>query len=80
MLLWSNLGVRPTWLLGETGNSALEDDPRILPGKKKLSKTSKSCISCRVGKVLVCSISFDECIIWPDFEEKNGEKTGVSQV
>ena len=35
MLLWSNLGVKPTWLLRETGNSALEADPRIPPNKQK---------------------------------------------
>ena len=31
----SNLGVKPTWLLRETGNSALEADPRIPPNQKK---------------------------------------------
>ena len=35
MLLWGNLGVKPTWLLRETGNSALEADLRILPDQKK---------------------------------------------
>ena len=35
MLLWSNLGVEPAWLLRETGNSALEADPRIPPNNKK---------------------------------------------
>ena len=28
-------GVKPTWLLGETGNSAPEADPRIPQNKKK---------------------------------------------
>ena len=41
----SNLGVKPTWLLKETGNSALEAEPRIPPNPKKyptkyFSKTS----------------------------------------
>ena len=35
MLLLSNKGIKPTWLLRETGNSALEADPRIPPNKKK---------------------------------------------
>ena len=35
MLLWSNLGVKPAWLLGEMGNSALEADTRIPPNKNK---------------------------------------------
>ena len=35
--MWSNLGVKPTWLFGETGNSALEADSRILPNQKKIS-------------------------------------------
>ena len=35
MLLESNLGAKPTWLLGETGNLALEADPRIPPNQKK---------------------------------------------
>ena len=34
----SNLGVKPTWLLRETGNSALEADPRIPPNQKKNTK------------------------------------------
>ena len=35
VLLYSNLGVKPTRLLRETGNSALEADPRIPPNQKK---------------------------------------------
>ena len=35
MLLLSKLGVKPAWLLGETGNSVLEADPRIPPNPKK---------------------------------------------
>ena len=36
VLLWSNLGVKLTWLFRETGgNSALEADPRISQIKKK---------------------------------------------
>ena len=38
MLLESNLVVKPTWLLRETGNSALEADPRTFPNQKKLYK------------------------------------------
>ena len=34
VLLWSNLGLKPTWLLRETGNSALEADDRIHPNQK----------------------------------------------
>ena len=34
MLLWSHLGVKPTWLLRERGNSALDADPRIPPNQK----------------------------------------------
>ena len=34
VLLLSNLGVKPTWLLRETGNSAPEADPRIPPNKQ----------------------------------------------
>ena len=36
VLLLSNLGVKLTWLLRETGNSALEADPRFPPTKKLL--------------------------------------------
>ena len=33
--IWSrNLGVKPTWLLRETGNLALEADPRVPPNQK----------------------------------------------
>ena len=35
MLLQSNQGIEPTWLLRETGTSALEADPRVPPYKKK---------------------------------------------
>ena len=35
MLLYSNLGVKPSWLLRDMGNSALEADPRIPPNQKK---------------------------------------------
>ena len=38
VLLKSNLGVKPTWLLRETGNSAPEADPRIPPNQKKKKK------------------------------------------
>ena len=34
MLLWSNLGVKPTWLFGKTGNSAFQADHRIPPNQK----------------------------------------------
>ena len=33
LLLLCNLGVKPTWLLWEMGNSALEADPRIPPNQ-----------------------------------------------
>ena len=33
-LLLSNLGVKPTWLLRETGNLPLEADPRIPPNQE----------------------------------------------
>ena len=36
VLLLSNLGVKPTWLLRETGNSALEAEPRIPPNQKNI--------------------------------------------
>ena len=35
----SNLGVKPTWLLRETGNWALEADPRISLNQKKYENT-----------------------------------------
>ena len=35
MLLWSNLGLKPTWLLRGMGNSAPEADPRITLDQKK---------------------------------------------
>ena len=53
MLLLSNLGVKPTRLLRETGNSALETDPRIPPNQKKrlvLNPPSFSSLRFRYGR------------------------------
>ena len=36
VLLWNNLVIKPTLLLGEPGNSAFEADPRIPPNQKNI--------------------------------------------
>ena len=36
MLLESNQGVKPKWILRETGNFALEADPGIAANQKKI--------------------------------------------
>ena len=37
-----SIGVRPTWLLGETGNSALDVDTRIPPNQRKKNTHTKA--------------------------------------
>ena len=42
MLLYSNLGIKPTWLQGgERGNSVLEADPRIPPNPNPSTTSQK---------------------------------------
>ena len=58
------VGVKPTWLLRETGYSALEADPRISPNQKKTvfdrehtvcgSKTEPSLCMALLPVVLIC--------------------------
>ena len=71
MLLQSNLGVEPKWLLRETGNSALEADPRVPPNQKNMHSSKNEHIG-HLGKKTPAKLQIKSPEI--DIKKKKKEK------